>query len=172
MMPTTGLPDVAARLGMSPEMVSAVVVFVAPRLVSPLAAVWKRWRNTTGPDTRMVIKVLTALIVGVLGFALGLYGYDLRGVLNAIGAGILAYLKTTGDYDRDVAVQAKANRLPESAPTPVDDVTIAVPAAGPVDVPTGFQPLATMPELEPGTHADLLPGFVPDGSQIDYDLSR
>ena len=110
-VPDTSLADIAGKAGVSPEIISAMVVFVAPLLVSPLAAVWKRWRGTTGPDTRAVIKVLTALIVGVGGFALGLYGYDLRGIVNAIGAAVLAYLKTTGDYERDVNVQAKADRV-------------------------------------------------------------
>ena len=133
-IPETSLADVAARAGLPVEGITALVVLIAPYLVSPLAAVWKRWRKTTGPDTRLVIKWLTALIVGLGGFLLGLYGYDLRGLLNAALAALGAYLKTTGDYERDVNVRAKAARV--SAPD--------VPASQPGDVVTpraGFQPL-------------------------------
>lgn len=132
-IPETSLADVAARAGLPVEGITALVVLIAPYLVSPLAAVWKRWRRTTGPDTRLVIKVLTALIVGVGGFLLGLYGYDLRGLLNAALAALGAYLKTTGDYERDVNVRAKAARVsaPEVAPSQPGDV---------VTPPAGFQP--------------------------------
>lgn len=117
-----GLPDIAAKLGAAPEAVAAFVVFVAPYLVSPLSAIWKRWRKTSGPDTRTIIKVLTGLIVGVGGFALGLYGYDVRGVLNAVMAAVLAYLKTVGDYERDVNVQAKATKVAARTDAPADDI--------------------------------------------------
>jgi hypothetical protein len=114
--PDTSIADVAARAGVSPEFISLVVVYLAPKLVSPLAAVWKRWMGTTGPDTRTIIKWMTALIVGLGGFLLGLYGYDLRGVLNALVAGVVTYFKTVGDYQRDVNVQAKAIKVSPAAP--------------------------------------------------------
>lgn len=119
-LPEQSIADVAARAGVSPEFISLIVWYVAPKLVSPLAAVWKRWKDTSGPDTRTIIKVLTALIVGVGGFALGLYGYDSRGLINAVFAAILTYFKTVGDYDREVQVQAKAARVttPEPGPEP------------------------------------------------------
>lgn len=129
-LPDGTLADVAGRAGISPEMISAGVVLIAPYLVSPLAAVWKRWRKTSGPDTRAVIKFLTALIVGVGGFVLGLYGYDVRGMVNAVGAALLAYLKTTGDYERDVNVQAKAARVNQAGESGSD----ARPAESPASV--------------------------------------
>lgn len=111
MMPETSVADVAVAAGINPEVITIAVSMVAPKLVSPLAAVAKRWRKTHGPDTRTILKVLTALIVGVGGWVLGLYGYDLRGVANAFMAAFLAYFKAIGQYERDVNVQAKANRV-------------------------------------------------------------
>lgn len=166
-IPETSLADVAARAGLPVEGITALVVLLAPYLVSPLAAVWKRWRKTTGPDTRLVIKVLTGLIVGVGGFALGLYGYDLRGLLNAVFAALGAYLKATGDYERDVNVQAKANRvsLPE------------VPDAQPgqiVTPPAGFTPLMTTPGLVDGLPVQDAPdatGAYPAATLDDPELA-
>lgn len=159
-VPETSLADVAARAGLPVEGITALVVLIAPYLVSPLAAVWKRWRKTEGPDTRRVIKVLTAVIVGLGGFALGLYGYDLRGVLNAALAALGAYLKTTGDYERDVNVRAKAARV--SAPE--------VPASQPGDVVTpaqGFQPLFNSGQSQgPGQGQDG-DGF-PSATRLDW----
>ena len=116
--PDVTLADVAAQAGINVEVISTLIGIAAPYLVSPLASVCKRWLKTTGPDTRAVIKILTVLIVVAGGYALGMYGYDWRGVLNAVYAGILAYLKTIGDYERDVNVQRKADRTATPAPAP------------------------------------------------------
>lgn len=125
--------DVAARAGVGAEFIALAVAFIAPRLVSPLAAVWKRWRKTQGPDTRTIIKWLTALIVGLGGFLLGLYGYDLRGILNAFMAAVLTYFKTVGEYERDVQVQVKAQRQTDTK-RPAD-----LGSANPLDGPTGLE---------------------------------
>ena len=152
-LPDGTLADVAGRAGISPEMISAGVVLIAPYLVSPLAAVWKRWRKTSGPDTRAVIKVLTALIVGAGGFALGLYGYDVRGLINAVGAALLAYLKTTGDYERDVNVQAKAARVSQMGTSTGDTLPPESPAsAGDVEAEMMRQTRLDWPAVPLGDH--------------------
>ncbi|OWL98969.1 hypothetical protein CBQ26_00485 [Deinococcus indicus] len=107
------------QAGIPPELVTAVIAYLAPRLVGPLTAVAKRWLKTTGPSTRMVAKILTVLVVVALGFATGAYTLDLRGVGNAVVAAALAYLKATGDYERDVNVQVKATRK-SGADAPTD----------------------------------------------------
>lgn len=140
-LPETSLGAVAAQAGLPVEFITTVIALIAPRLVSPLGAYFKRWRKTSGPDTRTIIKVLTALLVGAGGFALGLYGYDVRGLLNAVVAAFLTYFKTIGEYERDVNVQAKAARA-----TPDEEAPLR--AAPPDEVPaspTDILPLLSTP---------------------------
>lgn len=108
------LNELLTGAGISPEVVTLIIWYIAPKLASPIASWWKRKYNTTGPDTLTVVKFSSAALAIAIGFGTQAYEFSPRGIFNCVCAGILTYIRTTGDYDRDVQVRTKASEIIEA----------------------------------------------------------
>lgn len=105
------LNSMLSEEGIPPEAVTVVIWYFAPKLASSFTSWWKKRYNTEGPSTKNVVKAISALLALGIGFGTGAYALDQRGVINCVCAAILTYIRTTGDYARDIQIRTKANEV-------------------------------------------------------------
>lgn len=89
---------IMAATGFNQETLSAVVGWLAGSVVYHLTALAKHYGKTTGVNTVVVSNIINALIVGVGGYMIGLYGQGTTAILNALLACVLAFVKASGAY--------------------------------------------------------------------------
>lgn len=124
--------ELSSRSGgaISPEVVSALIGYLAGGIVWVITAIAKRAGRTSGVTTVMVSAGLSALGVGVGGYLWGLYGTGWDGALNAALAAVSALVTANGKYIANAQAAEKAIK---------EQVTGDPKAAPPASSPLGPQ---------------------------------
>lgn len=119
--------ELETRYGLPAGLFSTVIGLLSAWLIIPLTALAKKLGRTTGPTTVTVSAFFSALLVGVGGWVLGLYGTGTASYGAACWAALLAFLKANGDYLTKVQAQAAALKAVTGQPArllnPAEPVT-------------------------------------------------